>query len=82
MDRFLTFGPFFRSPGAAEMAVDFQELPIRDAQQADRGAGLDYIGDSSPDGIVPLLRRGFRNPGRFRLAAGCGFIEEDETLVV
>ncbi|MDD7497990.1 MAG: hypothetical protein PUK29_07000 [Fibrobacter sp.] len=29
------------------MAVDFQELPVRDAQQADRGAGLDYIGDSS-----------------------------------
>ena len=29
------------------MTVDFQELPVRDAQQADRGAGLDYIGDSS-----------------------------------
>ena len=37
----LGFGPFFRSPGTAEMVVDFQELPIRDAQQADRGAGLD-----------------------------------------
>ena len=82
MDRFLTFGPFFRSPSAAEMAVDFQELPIRDAQQADRGAGLDYIGDSSPDGIVPLLRRGFRNSRCFRVATECGFLEEDETLVV
>ena len=77
----MTFGPFFRSPGTAEMAVDFQELPIRDAQLANRGAGLDYIGDSSADGIVPLLRRGFRNPGRFRLAAGYVFLEEDETLV-
>lgn len=37
----LGFGPFFRSLGAAEMAVDFQELPVRDAQQADRGAGSD-----------------------------------------
>lgn len=82
LDRFLTFGPFFRSPGTAEMAVDFQELPIRDAQQADRGAGLDYIGDSSPDGIVPFLRRGFRNPRCFWVATGCGFLEEDETLVV
>jgi len=27
----LGFGPFFRSLGAAEMAVDFQELPVRDA---------------------------------------------------
>lgn len=34
-------GHFFRSPGAAEMAVDFQELPVRDAQQADCGAGLE-----------------------------------------
>ena len=82
MDKILRFGPFFWSLGAAEVAVDFQEFPVGDAQQADRGAGLDYIGDSSPDGIVPLLRRGFRNPGRFRLAAGCGFLEEDETLVV
>ena len=82
LDRFLTFGPFFRSPGTAEVAVDFQELPIRDAQQADCGAGLDYIGDSSPDGIVPLLRRGFCNPRCFRVATGCGFLEENETLVV
>ena len=52
------------------MTVDFQEFPVGDAQQADCGAGLDYIGDSSADGIVPLLRRGF------------GFLEEDETLVV
>ena len=29
----MTFGPFFRSPGTAEMAVDFQELPVRDAQR-------------------------------------------------
>ena len=36
----LGFGPFFRSPGAAEMTVDFQELPVRDAQQADRGRGF------------------------------------------
>ena len=78
----LGFGPFFRSLGAAEVAVDFQELPIRDAQLANRGAGLDYIGDSSADGIVPLLRRGFRNPRCFRVATGCGFLEEDETLVV
>ena len=78
----LGFGPFFRSLGAAEMAVDFQEFPVGDAQQADCGAGLDYIGDSSPDGIVPLLRRGFRNPRCFRVATGCGFLEEDETLVV
>ena len=41
LDRFLTFGPFFRSLGAAEVAVDFQEFPVGDAQQADRGAGLD-----------------------------------------
>lgn len=41
LDRFLAFGPFFwGSPGAAEGAVDFRELPVRDAQQADRGAGL------------------------------------------
>lgn len=32
---------FFWSPGAAEMTVDFQELPVRDAQQADCGAGGD-----------------------------------------
>jgi hypothetical protein len=82
LDKILRFGPFFWSPGAAEVAVDFQEFPVGDAQQADRGAGLDYIGDSSSDGIVPFLRRGFRNPGRFRLAAGYGFLEEDETLVV
>ena len=78
----MAFGPFFRSLGAAEVAVDFQEFPVGDAQQADRGAGLDYIGDSSPDGIVPFLRRGFRNPRCFRGATGCGFLEEDETLVV
>ncbi len=82
LDRFLTFGPFFRSPSAAEMTVDFQEFPVGDAQQADRGAGLDYIGDSPADGIVPLLRRGFRNPRCFRVATGCGFLEENETLVV
>ena len=82
MDKILGFGPFLGSLGAAEMAVDFQELPVRDAQQADRGAGLDYIGDSSSDGIEPLLRRGFRNPRCFRVATGCGFLEEDETLVV
>lgn len=34
-------GHFFRSLGAAEMAVDFQELLVRDAQQADCGAGLE-----------------------------------------
>jgi hypothetical protein len=43
----LGFGPFFWSLGAAEEAVDFQEIPVGDVQQADRGAGLDYIGDSS-----------------------------------
>lgn len=75
-------GHFFWSPGAAEMTVDFQEFPVGDAQQADCGAGLDYIGDSSSDGIVPLLRRGFRNPRCFRVTTGCGFLEEDETLVV
>lgn len=41
LDKILRFGPFFRSPGAAEMAVDFLELLVRDAQQADCGAGLD-----------------------------------------
>ena len=40
LDEILGFGPFFRSPGAAEVAVDFQELPVRDAQQAELGAGL------------------------------------------
>ena len=64
------------------MTVDFQEFPVGDAQQADRGAGLDYIGDSSADGIVPLLRRGFRYPRCFRVATGCGFLEENEILVV
>jgi hypothetical protein len=44
--------------------------------------GLVCGAGSSPDGFVPLLRRGFRNPGCFRLAAGCGFLEEDEMLVV
>ena len=29
LDKILRFGPFFRSPGAAEMAVDFQELPVQ-----------------------------------------------------
>ena len=37
----LRFGPFFRSLGAAEMTVNFQELPVCDAQQADCGVGLD-----------------------------------------
>ena len=41
LDEILGFGPFFRSPGAAEMTVNFQELPVRDAQQADCGAGLE-----------------------------------------
>jgi hypothetical protein len=41
LDRFLIFGPFFWSPGAAEMTVDFQEFPVGDAQQADCGTGLD-----------------------------------------
>ena len=36
----LGFRPFLGSLGAAEVAVDFQEFPVGDAQQADRGAGL------------------------------------------
>ena len=37
----LRFGPFFWSPGAAEMTEELQELPVRDARRADRGAGAD-----------------------------------------
>jgi hypothetical protein len=55
LDKILRFGPFFWSLGAAEMAVDFQEFPVGDAQQADRGAGLDYIGDSSS--VCPAVVR-------------------------
>ena len=36
----LGFGPFLGSLDVAEMAVDFQEFPVGDAQQADRGRGF------------------------------------------